>query len=228
MEIPAARMVATPPAAATPSGITTPPDRAGSQLIRAYAMDFSLKTASSAQWLDAVMTDFDAFLRDHASCEKKASGMAMSIISHYPDKPLLIREMLNLALEELSHYREVMRLILDRNLRPGRDEKDDYINNLNQLLDRGREHYLMDRLLLASIVEARGAERFGLIADALQDPQLQRFYQSITDSENRHYQRFLELAATYFEVADIGPRLDCLLTEEAAILQALPVRARLH
>ncbi len=36
-------------------------------------------------WIGSVMADFDAFLLDHASAEKKASGMAMSMISHYPD-----------------------------------------------------------------------------------------------------------------------------------------------
>ena len=29
-------------------------------------------------WLDAVLADFDSFLKDHASCEKKASGMALA------------------------------------------------------------------------------------------------------------------------------------------------------
>ncbi len=71
-------------------------------------MDFTLRETSSVAWLETVMADFDSFLKDHASCEKKASGMAMSMISHYPDKPELITGMLNLAVEELSHFRDVM------------------------------------------------------------------------------------------------------------------------
>ncbi|MAA49517.1 MAG: tRNA-(ms[2]io[6]A)-hydroxylase, partial [Gammaproteobacteria bacterium] len=43
--------------------------------------------ASPREWITCVLADFDAFLQDHASAEKKASGMALSMVSHYPDKP---------------------------------------------------------------------------------------------------------------------------------------------
>lgn len=191
-------------------------------------MDFDLTVNTSLAWLDTVLADFDSFLLDHASCEKKASGMAMSMISHYPDKPLLIKEMLNLAMEELSHFREVVRIILDKGLQPAADKKDDYIRGLHGLMTQDKEAYLLDRLLIASIVEARGAERFGLIAQAITDPELQRFYQAITDSESRHYQLFLSLAHEYFPEQQIQPRLDYLLKEEGKIITTLRLQSRLH
>ncbi len=177
------------------------------------------------------MADFDSFLLDHASCEKKASGMAISMISHYPDKPELVKQMLNLAVEELNHFRDVIRLILEKKLTPGSDQKDDYIHRLHKAMDKGKEAYMLDRLLIASIVEARGAERFGMIARALpedRDPKLKRFYLAITDSESRHYQLFLRLAETYFSETVITRRLDELLEIEAAIVRELPLRAALH
>ena len=174
------------------------------------------------------MADFDSFLLDHASCEKKASGMAMSMISHYPDKPRLIRAMLSLAVEELSHFRDVVRLILDRDLQPAADTRDEYINSLHNTMDQGKEAYLLDRLLIASIVEARGAERFGLIAGALPAGRLKNFYQAITDSESRHYQLFLDLATEYFPAGRITDRLDQLLDIEAGIIRSLPLKAALH
>ena len=67
------------------------------------------------QWVHHVLQDFDTFLSDHASCEKKASGMAMNVAAHYPDQPVLLEAMVDLAVEELNHYREVMRLLLKRN-----------------------------------------------------------------------------------------------------------------
>lgn len=191
-------------------------------------IDFSLKVISSQAWLDTVMADFDAFLLDHASCEKKASGMAMSMISHYPDKPELIREMLSLAIEELSHFRDVMRLILDRDLLPAADAKDDYINLLHKAMDKGKDAYMMDRLLIASIVEARGAERFALIAEALPEGKLKLFYQAISDSEARHYRLFLKLAGQYFSEERISPRLESLLAREADIIRNLPLKPALH
>mgnify|MGYP006081793909 FL=1 len=191
-------------------------------------MDFSLQESTSKAWLDAVMADFDSFLLDHASCEKKASGMAISMISHYPDKPDLVKEMLNLAIEEMSHFRDVVRIILDRQLEPAADGKDEYVNRLHKAMDKGKEAYMLDRLLIASIVEARGAERFGMIAAALAQGKLKKFYQAITDSESRHYQLFLNLAEIYYEETAITPRLNELLDIEAQIIRTLPFRAALH
>lgn len=191
-------------------------------------MDFALRVASSQAWLEAVLADFDTFLLDHASCEKKASGMAMSMISHYPDKPVLIREMLNLAVEELSHFRDVVRQLLDQDLEPASDTRDEYVNRLHNAMDQGKDAYFLDRLLIASIVEARGAERFGLIAEALPEGKLKKFYRAITDSEFRHYQLFLALAQEYFPEDRISERLDQLLDIEAEIIRTLPVKAALH
>ena len=47
-------------------------------------------------WIGSVLADFDAFLLDHASAEKKASGMAMSMISHYPDQPALVLSLIHI------------------------------------------------------------------------------------------------------------------------------------
>jgi len=191
-------------------------------------VDFKLKQHSQQSWLDAVLGDFDQFLVDHASCEKKASGMAISMISHYPDKPILVKAMLDLAIEELAHFRDVMALLLERGLQSGSDQKDPYVNQLHKAMDQGAEAYLLDRLLIASIVEARGAERFGMIAKALPDGRLKTFYQSITESENQHYKLFLSLAEQYCETNLILPRLQQLLEIEADIIQQLPDRSALH
>ncbi len=191
-------------------------------------MDFQLKHSSSQSWLETVFGDFDQFLVDHASCEKKASGMAISMISHYPDKPILVKAMLDLAIEELSHFRDVMDLLIARGLQSGADQKDYYVNQLHKAMDQGSEAYLLDRLLIASIVEARGAERFGMIANALPDGRLKTFYTSITESENQHYKLFLSLAEQYCDPDLITPRLVELLDIEANIIQLLPDRPALH
>ena len=85
-----------------------------------------------------------------------------------------------------------------------------------------------NRLLTASIIEARGAERFGLVAEALEPGGLKTFYQSITRSEQRHYELFLDLARIYIEPAVVATRWQELLEIEAGIVAALPHRAALH
>jgi tRNA-(ms[2]io[6]A)-hydroxylase len=168
------------------------------------------------QWAEGVVAAMDDFLPDHAAAEKKASGMAMGMVSHYPDRPELVMAMIDLAIEELNHYR----------LLP--DEKDPYVNSLRRAIRRGPDFYFMDQLLVAGIIEARGAERFGLVADALPAGDLQRFYTAITRSEEEHQGLFIELAELYFDPVETRSRLSELLGVEAVIVKELPLRPALH
>lgn len=190
--------------------------------------DSPLRHQTSAQWLDAVLADFDGFLLDHAAAEKKASGMAVSMLSHYPDRIDLVTAMADLAIEELTHYREVVKWIHKRGLQTAPDEKDPYVIEFRKSLRKGKDEYMLDRLLTASIIEARGAERFALVAQGLTEPAIKKFYESIARSEQRHYLLFLELARQYLPGETIDSRWNELLDIEADIVKSLPIRARLH
>lgn len=187
-----------------------------------------LRYATPAAWTDAVLADFDSFLQDHAAAEKKASGMAMSMVSHYPDRFDLVAAMADLAIEELTHYREVVKWLHKRGLSTAADRKDPYVLGFRESIRQGSDTYLLDRLLIASIIEARGAERFALVAAALDESALKKFYQSIARSEERHYLLFLELAGKYLPQRDIEVRWDELLDIEAGLVANLPIRAALH
>lgn len=186
---------------------------------------------SPDEWLDAVMADFDSFLRDHASCEKKASGMALAIASHYPDRPVILTAMADLAVEELTHYREVLKIMLERGISPGPDIRDPYVRALNGLIRQGPDYYLLDRLLIAAVVERRGNERFGRIAAALEgtgEAALTAFYRAITASEGRHWQLFVDLAGTVSDEGAVQRRLAELVDAEGKLMRAQPPRAALH
>ncbi|MEX1032044.1 MAG: tRNA-(ms[2]io[6]A)-hydroxylase [Cellvibrionaceae bacterium] len=187
-----------------------------------------LHSATSAQWTETVLNDFDRFLSDHAAAEKKAAGMAISMLSHYPDRAELVSAMADLAVEEMTHFRDVLRLMQRRGLAMRPDKKDSYVNQLRGIMRSDSGEYLMDRLLVGGIIEARGYERFGLVGEALNDPTLKRFYTALAQSESRHSQLFADLAALYFPNTAISQRLKELLTAEATILKQLPFRAALH
>jgi tRNA-(ms[2]io[6]A)-hydroxylase len=189
---------------------------------------FELMHKTPPGWAEGVVAAMDDFLPDHAAAEKKASGMAMNMVSHYPDRPELVTAMIDLAIEELSHYRAVVKLMNERGLRLLPDEKDPYVNALRRTIRHGKEHFFMDRLLVGGIVEARGAERFGLVADALPPGALQRFYRSITRSEAAHQGLFIKLAELYFDPVAVRSRLYELLAVEADIVRELPLRPALH
>lgn len=188
----------------------------------------TLQYTTPPEWTETVLADFDHFLLDHAAAEKKASGMAMSMVSHYPDKVAIVQTMTDLAVEELVHFKQVVKLLIERGLTMGSDEKDPYINALRKLFRQGTEFFLLDRLLIAGIIEARGHERFGMIADALPAGADKRFYRAITRSEAKHSDVFIELAQQYFAADEIETRLNELLRLEGEICAGLPLRAALH
>lgn len=191
-------------------------------------MNSPLLVATDRRWTATVLDDFDGFLQDHAAAEKKASGMAVSMLSHYPDRMELVEAMADLAIEELSHYREVVKWIHQRGGRTGADVKDPYVIQFRKSIRGGTDDYLLDRLLTAGIIEARGAERFAMVAEALEVGPLKKFYQAIARSEERHFELFRELAEIYFAKDVVSQRWDQLLEDEAAIVRNLPLRPALH
>ncbi len=187
-----------------------------------------LKIPTSPLWTQAVLGDFDSFLQDHASCERKASGSALNMASHYPDRKRLVSAMISLAREELRHFSQVYRYMAARGLTLGPDRKDPYIRRLSQEYRKGSEAYFLDRLLVAGILEARGCERFGLVASALPPGPLKAFYGDITRSEARHQGLYVRLALLYFDPPAVQARTDELLEAEARIVAELPPRPALH
>ena len=188
----------------------------------------ALRAASPTAWLETVLDDFDAFLLDHAAAERKASAVALSLIAHYPDRRELVAAMMDLAREELEHFYQVYLRVEARGLMLGPDGKDAYVGAMRGEIRRGRDVYLLDRLLVSGIVEARGCERFAMLAEALTDDPLRSFYREIAASEARHQALFVELANVYFPAAAVDARIDALLDAEAKILEGLPLQPALH
>ncbi len=189
-----------------------------------------VKAESSQEWIDAVMADFPSFLQDHADCERKASAMAMSLIAKYPDKEYIIPDLIETALEEMEHFRDVYKVMESQKIPlPSKMEPDLYIHQLMEEAKGGSvESRFLTRLLLGSVVECRGCERFKLVADHLEDPELKRFYKELWASEAKHGNIYVKLALNYFEEELVYKRLDELMDKEAEILNNLPIRAALH
>jgi tRNA-(ms[2]io[6]A)-hydroxylase len=187
-----------------------------------------LRVPTPDAWLAVVFADFDAFLVDHALCERKASAMGMSLVAKYPDRTAMIDPLIAFAREELEHF-HIMYLILEkRGLKLGGDEKDTYVNALRRLSRSGLEDLFLDRLLVPGIVEARGCERLQLVAGAIRDPELGPVYRDLARAESRHHGLFFRLARQYFSEEVVRARADELLDAEAEIVQALPLRAAVH
>ncbi len=152
----------------------------------------------------------------------------MNLVSHYPDRRELVAAMIELAQEELSHFAGVYARLAERGLTLAADRKDPYIHRLSREFRQGSDAYFLDRLLVGGIVEARGCERFGIVAEALPEGSLKDFYLDLTASEARHRGLYLRLARVYFPEAEVAPRLDELLEIEARLVAELPLRSAMH
>ncbi len=188
----------------------------------------SLQAKSSREWIECVLTNFDEFLIDHAANERKASSMALSLVAHYPDRCELRTALIDLALEELNHFRQVVRLMQERNLVMTPDEKDPYVNQLRNHVHKGSEGYFLDQLLCAAVIEARGEERFLTLSEVLDDSAIKKFYKTLALSEKGHHQVFTRLAQCYFPKDLVNQRLNEWIDIEGTIFEELPVRSRVH
>ncbi len=192
-------------------------------------LNLDILEKSSEEWIQCVLGNFDEFLKDHADCERKASSMAMSFVAKFPDRHAILPELIDTAVEELEHFRSVYQLMEKRNVPlPKQMAEDPYVKQLLKFCRSGREERFMDRLLLASVIETRGAERFKLIADNLVDGELKKFYKELWTSEAKHGHIFVKMALEYFPETAVYPRLEELIAIEAEVLKSLEIRPALH
>ena len=152
----------------------------------------------------------------------------MGLIVKYPDRPTLTEPLISIAREELDHFHRVFQLMSARGLCIGNDERDPYVSALQALARHGRDERLIDRLLLAGIIEGRGAERFALVAKALTEPGLRQFYHELANSEKKHSQQFVLMLKDLVDESTLRARLEELVEAEASLLATLPWRAALH
>lgn len=192
-------------------------------------LNLDLASDSKKDWLDAVMSDFDSFLQDHADCERKASAMAMSFVAKYPDRKEIIPELIETGIEELEHFQQVYQLMEARGISLNHSIGEDlYVKGLIQKCHSDKLKRFRDRLLIASVVETRGAERFRLIAEALEEPELKKFYKTLWTSEAKHGHIFVKMALHYFDEEEVYDRLAWWTEQEAQVLESLEIKAALH
>lgn len=192
-------------------------------------LNIDIAVPSKPEWIAAVMDDFDSFLQDHADCERKASAMAMSFVAKYPDRVEIIPELIETAVEELEHFQQVYALMESRGIQLQHSiGEDKYVKALIKRCHSGRKERFLDRLLIASVVETRGAERFRLVSEAQQDPELFRFYKTLWVSEAKHGHIFAKMALNYFDKETVYNRLEWWVQQEAEVINALEIRPALH
>ena len=67
-----------------------------------------------------------------------------------------------------------------------------------------------------------------MVADALDNPDLKKFYKMLWTSEAKHGHIFVKMALIYFDEDKVYDRLNWWLDKEAEILDSVEIRAALH
>jgi tRNA-(ms[2]io[6]A)-hydroxylase len=154
-------------------------------------------------WFERAERDLQTLLIDHANCEKKAAGTALSLLYRYVDKPRLLHRMSRLAREELRHYEQVLAMIHALGLRYGHLSPSRYAGAMRTNIRTSEPGRLIDTLLVGAVVEARSCERFDGLARRI-DGSLGRFYERLVESESRHALVYYELALSHASDANEG------------------------
>ena len=189
-----------------------------------------LHSRTPVEWGRAVLAEPIRLLVDHAFLEKKAATNALELLTRWPDDWLdgWVEAMTAIARDEVSHLAQVTRLILNRGGHMDRFHKNPYANSLRQMVRIGEPDELLDRLLVAALIEVRSCERFSVLAAASDDTELTGFYRALHSSELGHYKVFLNLAARFTGRRVLEARWQQMLASEASILAEQEPGPRIH
>jgi tRNA-(ms[2]io[6]A)-hydroxylase len=192
-------------------------------------MELKLKYETPIEWAQQAVTDIDSFLQDHADAERKVANMCLSLIAKYPNRTEIIDELIQISVEELLHFKQVYELIRYRGHQlNGVFQKDPYIKGVMSIVRSDSEELFMDRLIIASIAELRGSERFKLIGEVVDDPKISKFYTNLYVQELEHINSFIKMAKCYFDSEVVDKRTEEILIKEAEVSANLPWRSAIH
>jgi len=194
--------------------------------------DLPLRWATPPGWARAALSEPLSLLGDHAHLERKAASNALELLTRWPGQaePAEWSGILAaVARDEAQHLHAVMRLLKGRGGQLPRVHRNPYASALHAHVRRGQgSRELLDRLLVAALIEARSCERFALLARDGGDAELGVFFASLHASELGHYRVFLHLAGKVVVAEERDRRWLALLEAEADIIRAETPGPRIH
>ena len=141
-----------------------------------------------------------------------------------------MKDMSDIAIEELEHFRMVHQLMIKRGFVLGREQHNDYAKSLQKFFPKtkDRQTALINRLLVAALIEARSCERFKVFSENMQDEELSKFYKDLMVSEANHYTLFLGYARKYMDRKTVDEKWKNLLAFEAEMMKSRGTKATVH
>ncbi|PIE87502.1 MAG: tRNA 2-methylthio-N6-isopentenyl adenosine(37) hydroxylase MiaE [Bacteroidetes bacterium] len=189
-----------------------------------------LYSDTDPKWVAYVENDLSTFMSDHLFAEQKAASNGFSFVMQYPELTGLTKFMGQYAYEESEHFRRVLTFMQERGIPLQRDRKSAYVKHLRSFfkVSDDKMENLVNRLLIASLIEARSCERFALFSKKAKDPELAQFYHNLIKEEVGHYKAFLSLAKQFQDEAVVDEKWEQLKRYEADYMKNMGQSALVH
>src|ERR1044072_3685349 len=171
------------------------PSRPTTEAIAAVLTALPLVVPTRDEWAPLAAAQLPTFLADHPVCEQQVAVYALSLAGHYPGDHELVEKAAALALEEVQHFRRVVRILHRRGYPTAGRRPNRWVPALRGRTVLGREPWSkVDRLLFGALVEARSCERFTRLLAVVEDAEGGRVLNDLGPAEQRHWEVFYALA----------------------------------
>ena len=187
-----------------------------------------LSSLSSDEWINLALSNPIDILIDHAHCERKAAGVAIQLMFRYPSERNLSEVLSPIAREELEHFEKILYFLKDfgyslKNLKPP-----PYGSELAKSIRKEEPYRMLDSFLIAGLIEARSHERLSILSLNSEKESFRVLYESLLESEARHFGIYWKLAQTKFSKVETFQRLEELSIIESKILSDTYFMPRVH
>ena len=187
-----------------------------------------LSSLSSEKWINLALSNPIEILIDHAHCERKAAGVAIQLMFKYPSEQKLSEVLSPIAREELEHFEKILYFLKDKGYKLKALQPPPYGSELAKNIRREEPYRMLDSFLVAGLIEARSHERLSILALNFEDSSFRKLYNSLLESEARHFGIYWKLAQKTFSKEEILNRLDELAIKETEILSETFPLPRIH
>ena len=187
-----------------------------------------LSSLTSDDWIKLALSNPIDLLIDHAHCERKAAGVAIQLMFRYPSEPNFAEVLSPIAREELEHFERIVYFLKDIGHSLKALKPPPYGAELAKNIRKEEPYRMLDSFLIAGLIEARSHERLSLLALNSKEESFKNLYESLLESEARHFGIYWKLAQSKFFKNQTLKRLEELSEIESAILSKTFLMPRVH
>ena len=187
-----------------------------------------LSSFTSDKWIQIALSNPIDILIDHAHCERKAAGVAVQLMFRYPFEPNLAEVLSPIAREELEHFEKILYFLKDLGHSLKALKPPPYGSELSKNIRKEEPFRMLDSFLIAGLIEARSHERLSLLALNSEDKSFRGLYESLLESEARHFGIYWKLAQTKFSKNQTLVRLKELSKFESGVIAETCHMPRVH